>query len=131
MKHLILILFAAVSVGSLSAQQSVTVNEPAEQCYQDLKANLPEAIRWDDEHLTVASRPLSNMSGSVQLVTRFFPEKGDTQCKLVVAIDATNHSVAWNAQNSSALFQTAALMKAKIETAMKAREKKQKEAKKE
>lgn len=131
MKHLILILFAVVSIGSLSAQQSVTVNEPAEQCYQDLKANLPDAIRWDDEHLTVTSRPLANMSGSVQLVARFFQEKSDTQCKIVVAIDATNHSVAWNAQNSGALSQTASLFKAKIESAMKAREKKQKESKKE
>jgi len=126
MKHLILLLFAALSIGSLSAQQSVTVNEPAEQCYQDLKANL-QAIRWDDAKMMVTSRPLlTNMSGNVEMVTQIFPEEHNSKCKIVVAINAPNHSVAWNATNSSALLQNASLMKAKIESAMKAREKKEK-----
>ncbi|HEX4211312.1 MAG TPA: hypothetical protein VHY56_13030, partial [Candidatus Binataceae bacterium] len=124
LKHLVLILFALVSVGSLYAQQSVTIKEPAEQCYQDLKANLPEAVRWDDAHMAVSSRPLfATPSGDVQLITQIFQEKNDTMCKLVVAIDAPTHSTAWNATNSSTLFRNASLLKARIESAMKAREK--------
>jgi hypothetical protein len=124
MKHLVLMLFVTVSIGSLYAQQSVTIKEPAEQCYQDLKANLQEAIRWDDEHMMVTSRPLlTTMSGSVQLVTQIFPEKNNTECKLVMAIDAPNHSVAWNAENSGQLFRNASLLKARIESTMKARKK--------
>src|ERR1700742_2096989 len=116
MKRLILMLFVAASIGSLYAQQSVTIKEPAEQCYQDLKANLQEAIRWDDEHMMVTSRPLlTTMSGNVQLVTQIFQEKNNTECKLVMAIDAPNHSVAWNAQNSGQLFRNVSLMKARIE----------------
>lgn len=127
MKQLVLILLAIVSIGSLSAQQSVTIKEPAEQCYQDLKANLPEAIRWDDAQMAVESRPLlTTMSGNVQVIARIFQEKNDTQCKLVVAIDAPTHSEAWNATNSSALFRNASLFKARIESTMKAREKKNK-----
>jgi hypothetical protein len=53
----------------------VTIKEPAEQCYQDLKSNLPEAIRWNDELMTVTSRPLvTTLSGSVQVITRIFTE---------------------------------------------------------
>jgi hypothetical protein len=123
-KHLVCTLFAIGSIASLNAQQSVTVKEPAEQCYQDLKANLVEAIRWDDEHMAVVSKPLlSSMSGQVQIVAQIFQEKNDTECKLVVGIDAPNHSVAWNATNSSSLFQTASLFKARIESTMKARKK--------
>jgi len=128
MKHLILTLFGIVSIGSLSAQQSVTVNEPAGQCYQDLKANLPEAIRWDDGQMMVTSRPLlTNMSGNVEMVTRIFQEEHDTKCKIVVAINAPNNSVAWNAMNSNTLLRNASLMKAKIESVMKARAKANKE----
>ena len=124
MKHLFLLMFAIVSIGSLSAQQSVTVKEPAGQCYQDLKTNLPEAVRWDDEHMMVTSRPLlTTMSGNVQLVAQIFQEANDTKCKIVVAIDAPTHSEAWNANNSSVLLQNASLMKARIESTMKAREK--------
>ena len=124
MKYLLPILCLLLFTATLSAQQSVTVKEPVEQCYQDLKANLPEAIRWDDEHMTVTSRPLlTTMSGSVQVVTRLFQEKNDTQCKIVVAIESPDRSVAWNAMNSGALLQTASLFKARIESQMKAREK--------
>jgi hypothetical protein len=124
MKRLVLLLLAIVSIGSLYAQQSVTIKEPAEQCYQDLKANLPEAIRWDDEHMAVSSRPLfATPSGDVTLVTQIFQEKNDTECKLVVGIDAPTHSTAWNATNSSVLFRNASLAKARIQSAMKAREK--------
>lgn len=124
MKRFILMLFVAASIGSLYAQQSVTIKEPAEQCYQDLKANLPEAVRWDDEHMAVSSRPLlTTLSGNVQLVTQIFQEKNNTECKLVVAIDAPTHSTAWNSMNSSTLFRNASLLKARIESAMKARKK--------
>jgi len=127
MKLLIGLLFATIAIAPLWAQQSVTIKEPAEQCYQDLKANLPEAIRWDDAQMMVTSRPLlTTMSGNVQVVTRIFQEENDTKCKLVVAIDAPTHSEAWNASSSSALFRNAGLMKARIESAMKAREKKEK-----
>ena len=133
MKHLLLILFAVASAAPLCAQkQSVMINEPAGQCYQDLKANLPEAIRWDDEQMTVTSRPLvTTPSGSVEVIARIFPEHGQDKkknervemCKIVVAIDAPEHSTAWNAMNSSWLFRTASLMKARVESAMKARKK--------
>ena len=125
MKHLTVILFAVVSTASLYAQQSVTIKEPAEQCYLDLKANLPEAIRWDDAQMMVTSRPLlTTTSGNVQLVARVFPEQKDTQCKIVVAIDAPTNSESWNAANSSALWQNAHMFQARIDSAMKAREKK-------
>ena len=133
MKHLLLILFAVASAAPLCAQQqSVMIKEPAGQCYQDLKSNLPEAIRWDDEQMTVTSRPLvTNLSGSVYVIARIFPEHGQDKkknervemCKIVVAIDAPEHSTAWNAMNSSWLFRTASLMKARVESAMKARKK--------
>ncbi len=124
MKLVALVLFAVLFTAYVAAQQSATVKEPVEQCYLDLKANLQEVIRWDDEHMTVTSRPLlTNMSGNVQVVTRLFQEKNDTECKIVVAFESPDHSVAWNAVNSSYLLRTASLYKAKIESTMKAREK--------
>src|SRR5262249_53538105 len=107
--------------------------EPADQCYQDLKTNLPEAIRWNDEQMTVTSRPLiTTLSGNVQVVAKILTEFGQDKktkekvemCKIVVGIDAPEHSTAWNAMNSSQLFQQASLMKARIESAIKARKKK-------
>jgi hypothetical protein len=133
MKHLVLIFFAVFSVAPLCAQQSVTIKEPAEQCYEDLKSNFPEAIRWNDELMTVTSRPLvTTLSGSVQVITRIFTEFAQDKktkekveiCRLVVGIDAPDRAVSWNAMNSSALLRQASMMKARIESAMKARDKK-------
>jgi hypothetical protein len=45
-------------------------------------------------------------------------------CKIVVAIDAPEHRTALNAMNSSRLMQQASLMKARIESTIKARKKK-------
>ena len=133
MKHLVFVLLTISSVAPLCAQESVTIKEPAEQCYQDLKSNLPEAIRWDDAQMTVTSRPLmTTLSGNVEVVARIFTEFGQDKktkekvemCKIVVAIDAPEHRTAWNAMNSSPLMQQARLMKARIESTMKARKKK-------
>ena len=134
MKHYLVVLLAAFSAAPLCGQESVTIKEPAEQCYQDLKANLPEAIRWDDQQMTVTSRPLvTTLSGNVQVVARIFTAFGQDKktkekvemCKIVIAVDAPEHATAWNAMNSSPLFQQASLMKARIESAMKARKKKE------
>ncbi len=133
MKHLVLFFLAVSSVATLYAQESATIREPAEQCYEDLKANLPEAIRWNDQQMTVTSRPLvTTLSGSVMVVARIFTEFGQDKktkekvemCKIVVAIDAPDRAKAWNAMNSSPLLQQARMMKARIESAMKARNKK-------
>ena len=133
MKHLVLIFLTVFSVAPLCAQESVTIKEPAEQCYQDLKSNFPEAIRWNDEQRTVSSRPLvTTLSGSVQMIARIFTEFAQDKktkekvemCKIVVAIDAPEHRTGWNAMNSSPLMQQARLMKARIESTMKARKKK-------
>lgn len=133
MKHLVFILLTISSGAPLWAQESVTIKEPAEQCYQDLKSNLPEAIRWNDAQMTVTSRPLmTTLSGNVEVVARIFTEFGQDKktkekvemCKIVVAIDAPEHGTAWNAMNSSQLMRQAGLMKARIESAMKARKKK-------
>ena len=80
MKHLLIfLLFAAASIGSLFAQESVIIKEPSEQCYQDLKANLPEAVRWDDKQHMVLSRPLATLvTGNVQIFAPVFQEAGDT-----------------------------------------------------
>src|SRR5215831_10088055 len=104
-KHWVFILLTVSSVTHLWAQESVTVNEPAEQCYQDLKSNLPEAIRWDDDQMTVTSRPLlTTASGSVELVTRIFPQHAVDKktkesveaCEILVTIYAPEHATAWN-----------------------------------
>ena len=133
MKYLVLVFLTVSSVTPLCAQESVTIKEPAEQCYQDLKTNLPEAIRWNDELMTVTSRPLmTTMSGNVQVIARIFTEFGQDKktkekveiCRIVVGIDAPEHGTAWNAMNSSVLLQQAGLMKARVESAMKARNKK-------
>jgi hypothetical protein len=133
MKHLVLVLLTVFSAAPLSAQESVTIKEPAEQCYQDLKSNFPEAVRWNDEQRTVSSRPLvTTLSGSVQVITRIFTEFAQDKktkekveiCRLVVGIDAPDRAVTWNAMNSSALLQQANLMKARIDSVMKARDKK-------
>jgi hypothetical protein len=133
MKYLVLVFLTVSSVAPLCAQESVIIKEPAEQCYQDLKANLPEAIRWNDEQMTVTSRPLTTtMAGSVQVVARIFTEFGQDKktkekveiCKIVVMIDAPERAVAWNAMNGSRLLQQARLMGARVESAMKARNKK-------
>ncbi len=133
MKHLLLILFAVVSAATLCAQeQSVMVKEPAGQCYLDLKAHLPEAIRWDDNQMLVRSRPLvTTMAGNVEVIARIFPEYGLDKktkervemCKITVMIYAPQYSTAWNSWNSSSLFQTASLLKARVEGAMKTRKK--------
>jgi hypothetical protein len=133
MKNLLLIVFAVASAAPLCAQQSVMIKEPAGQCYLDLKSTLPEAIRWNDEQMMVTSRPvLTTAAGSVEVVARIFPEHGVDKktnekvemCQLVVGVNAPEHSTAWNAVNSSWLFQNASLMKARIESVMKARGKK-------
>jgi len=133
MKYLVLVFLTVSLVAPLCAQESVTIKEPAEQCYQDLKSNLPEAIRWNDEQMTVTSRPLmTTLSGNVEVVTRIFTTFGQDKktkekvemCKIVVAIDAPQRATTWNAMNSSPLLQQARLMKARIESAMKARHKK-------
>jgi hypothetical protein len=134
MKPLILFLFTVCSFVPLCAQESVTIKEPAEQCYQDLKATLPEAIRWDDSQMTVTSRPLvTTMSGNVQVVTRVFTEFGQDKktkekvemCRIVVGVDAPQRGTAWNSMNSNPLLQQARMMKARIESTMKARQKKE------
>ena len=135
MKHLVLVFLTVSWVAPLCAQESVTIKEPAEQCYQDLKSNLPEAIRWNDQQMTVTSRPLvTTLSGSVQMITRIFTEFGQDKktkekveiCRIVVAIDAPERAMAWNAMNSSALLRQASLMKARIESVMKARDRRDK-----
>jgi hypothetical protein len=132
-KHLVLVFLAVFPVAPLCAQESVTIKEPAEQCYEDLKSNFPEAIRWNDEQRTVTSRPLvTTLSGSVQVITRIFTEFAQDKktkekveiCRLVVGIDAPDRAVAWNAMNSSALLRQANLMGARIDSVMKARNKK-------
>lgn len=133
MKHLVLVLVAMSNAVPLYAQESVTIKEPAEQCYQDLKSNLPEAVGWDDAHMTVTSMPvMTTLSGSAYVVARILTEfeqdkktKEKMQmCKIVVAIDDPEHSMAWNAMNSSRLRQLASLMKARIESTIKSRNKK-------
>ena len=127
MKQLLVIFSLMLCAGALHAQQSVTVKEPAEQCYQDLKANLPEAVRWDDKQMAVSSRPLVTLTtGNVQVVARVFQEQNDKECKIVVAFDTPIDSPAWNAENNDRLFQNAHMLKARVESAMKAREKKEK-----
>lgn len=125
------LLFALSSVGSLLAQESVIIKEPSEQCYQDLKANLPEAIRWDDNQHIVLSRPLATfVTGNVQLYARIFQEAGDTKCKLTVGFDSPEHQAALNS-NTSFLFQNAHLLAARIDSARQAREKSEKKKEKE
>jgi hypothetical protein len=133
MKHLVFALLAISNVALLCAQESVTIKEPAEQCYQDLKSNLPEALGWDDTHLTVTSRPLmTTLSGNVYVVARILTTFGQDKktkekveiCRIVVGIDAPEHGTAWNAMNSGVLLQQAGMMKARVESAMKARNKK-------
>jgi hypothetical protein len=86
---------------------------------------LPEAVRWDDAQMVVLSRPLvNNINNSVQLFARVFQEEKNTKCRIVVGIDAQNHQVGLNAANSSYLWQNAHLFKARIESEMKARQKK-------
>lgn len=127
MKSIVTIILALMCGGTLQAQESVTIKEPAEQCYQDMKANLPEAVRWDDKQMAVASRPLVTLTtGNVQVLARVFQEENDTACKIVVGIDAPTGEPAWNAENQSWLFRNAHLLKARVESAMKAREKKAK-----
>lgn len=132
MKRFLPVLLLAVTfVGSLFAQESVIIKEPSEQCYQDLKANLPEAVRWDDQQHMVLSRPLATfVTGNVQLYARIFQEAGDTKCKLTVGFDSPEHQAALNS-NTSFLFQNAHLLAARIEAARKDREKAQKKKLKE
>jgi hypothetical protein len=135
MKHLLVILFAVTWVARLGAQeQSVMIKEPAGQCYQDLKANLPEAIRWDDEQMMVTSRPLATtLSGNVEVIVRIFPEHGQDKktnqrvemCKIVVYMSAPpQNSLALNSAYSDRLRRLANLLGARVEAARKAREKK-------
>ncbi|MFI5116321.1 MAG: hypothetical protein ACHP8B_06435 [Terriglobales bacterium] len=134
MKNLLLIVFAVASAAPLYAQESVMIKEPAGQCYLDLKSTLREAIRWDDEQMMVTSRPLlTTAAGNIDVVVRIFPEHGVDKktnervemCKLLVAINAPDErSNTLNAVNTSWLFRNASLMKARIESVMKARKKK-------
>jgi len=135
MKNVLLIFFTVAFAAPLCAQESVIIKEPPPQCYEDLKSTLPEAIRWDDKQMTVTSRPVvTTMSGNVDVVTRIFLEYGQDKetkervemCKIVVAVYAPDNQAAWNAINSSWLLRNANLMKARIESVMKAREKKNK-----
>src|SRR5574337_274723 len=118
MRYLVLILLAVACAVPLAAQESVIIKEPAGQCYQDLKSALPgpQAIRWDDEHMTVTTLPLiSTMEGDLDWVVQIFPEPAVNKktkervevCKLVVGFISPEHATAWNARYSGQLHQEA------------------------
>ena len=138
MKHLLFIFFAIALATPLFAQQSVIIKEPAGQCYEDLKTALPspQAIRWNDEQMSVTTLPLiATMEGELDWVVRIFPEPAVNKktkekvevCKLVVGFVSPEHATAWNAGYSGQLHQEASVLKARIESAMKEREKKARE----
>jgi hypothetical protein len=132
MKLLLLLTLALTFVKSSFAQQSVVINEPSEQCYQDLKTNLSEAYQWNDAQRVVTFRPLATLpSGNIQLTARIFQEAGDKKCKLVVGYDSPEEQAGLNAANSSFLFRNAHLIAGRIDSARKAREKDEKKKAKE
>ncbi len=123
--------FLLLAASPLFGQGLVTVKEPKEQCYQDLKTVLPGAIRWDDEHFTVYGAPFDVLGGEVKLFVEARKSDKPDSCDLLVAVESfgSMDRTTWDSRNQFDLQKIAALLKAKIVSEMKHREKQQRKAK--
>lgn len=120
-----------LAVAPLFGQGTVTLKEPKEQCYQDLKTVLPQAVRWDDEHYTVYGAPFNAVGGEVKLFIEARKSDKPDSCDLLVAIDSMGSMghTTWDARNQFDLQRIAAQLKAQIVSVMKKREKGERKAK--
>ncbi len=126
----LLILLACVA-SPMFGQGMVTIQEPKEQCYQDLKTVLPEAIRWDDEHFTVYGAPFTVLGGEVKLVVEARKSDKPNSCDLLVAVESFGSldRTTWDSRTQFDRQRIAALLKAKIVSQMKHREEQQRKGK--
>jgi len=124
-----------VSLGKTAcAQEWATVKEPVDQCYQDMKLAIPEAVKWDDAHRMVEGGCSTSMSGdacftveaqSAETWDKKTKSPNPNHCRIVVFVTKgpflSGSSVAWNQVNSASERRIATSIAAKIETIMKHR----------
>src|SRR5690242_9535861 len=124
-----------VSLGkTVRAQEWATVKEPVDQCYQDMKLAIPEAVKWDDAHRMVEGGCSTSRSGaacftveaqSAETWDKKTKSRNPNHCRIVVSVTKgpflSGSSVAWNQVNSASERRIATSIAAKIETIMKHR----------
>ncbi len=124
-----------VSLGKTArAEEWASVKEPVDQCYQDMKLALPEAVKWDDAHRMVEGGCRTSRSGdacfNVEVVSEDTWDKkkknpNPNHCLIVVSITSSpflkSDTQAWNQANSASERRIATTIAAKIESIMKHR----------
>jgi len=132
---LVLSALLIVSFGKAACgQQWASVREPVDQCYQDMKSALPEAVKWNDAHRMVEGACRTSMAGDACFTAQALSEEtwdkkkknpNPNHCLIVVSVTASTFlkgsSLAWNQANSSAEQRIASMIAAKIEAIMKQR----------
>jgi tetratricopeptide (TPR) repeat protein len=124
-----------VSLGKTAcAEEWASVKEPVDQCYQDMKLALPEAVKWDDAHRMVEGGCRTSRNGDACYTIKALSEDtwdkkkknpNPNHCLIVVSVTTSpflkGSNLAWNEANSSSERRIASTIAAKIEVIMKHR----------
>jgi tetratricopeptide (TPR) repeat protein len=121
-------------VKTACAEEWASVKEPVDQCYQDMKLALPEAVKWDDAHRTVEGGCRTSMAGDACFAVRALSEEtwdnkkrnpNPNHCLIVVSVTTgpflRGSRLAWDQANSASERRIAATIAAKIDSIMKHR----------
>jgi len=116
------------------AEEWASVKEPVDQCYQDMKLALPEAVKWDDANRKVEGGCRTSRTGDACYTIRVLSEDtwdkkkknpNPNHCLIVVSVTTgpflKGSNLAWNEANSSSERRIASTIAAKIEVIMKHR----------
>jgi len=132
---LVLSALLIVSFGKAACgQQWASVREPVDQCYQDMKSALPEAVKWNDAHRMVEGACRTSMAGDACFTAQALSEEtwdkkkknpNPNYCLIVVSVTSgtflKGSNLAWNQANSGSERRIASMIAAKIEAIMKQR----------
>lgn len=124
-----------VSLGKTAcAQEWASVKEPVDQCYQDMKLALPDAVKWDDAHRMVEGGCRTSMAGDACFTVQALSEEtwdkkkknpNPNHCLIVVSVTESpflkGTRQTWNQANSASERRIATTIAAKIESIIKHR----------
>lgn len=116
------------------ADEWASVKEPVDQCYQDVKLALPDAVKWDDAHRMVEGGCRTSRQGDACYTIKVLSEDtwdkkkknpDPNHCLIVVSVTTgpflKGSNLAWNEANRSNERRIASTLAAKIEVIMKHR----------
>ena len=133
-RSLLISTLLSVSLATAFAEEWASVKEPVDQCYQDMKMALPEAVKWDDAHRMVEGGCRTSRQGDACYTVKVLSEDtwdkkkknpDPNHCLIVVSVTTgpflKGSNMAWNEANSSSERRIASSIAAKIEVIMKHR----------